>query len=76
MVSCNGVGRDGVGGSLIVDPEGVVLHKSSEGPYMQTALIDFERARYIIGKGTSGVTKPLKDFQKNKQIFSVYKYKD
>ena len=76
VVSCNGVGRGGVGGSLIVDPEGVVLQESGEGPYMQTALIDFERVRYIREKGTSGVTTPLKDFRKNKQIFSVYKDKD
>ena len=76
VVSCNGVGRGGVGGSLIVDPEGVVLQESGEGPYMQTALIDFERVRYIREKGTSGVTTPLKDFRKNKQKFSVYKDKD
>ena len=76
VVSCNGVGRGGVGGSLIIDPEGAVLQESSEGPYMQTALIDFERVRYVREKGTSGVTTPLKDFQKNSQKFSVYKDKD
>ena len=76
VLSCNRVGRDGVEGLLIVDPEGVVLQESGEGPYMQTALIDFERVRYIREKGTSRVPTPLKDFRKNKQIFSVYKYKD
>ena len=76
MVSCNGVGRGGVGGSIIIDPEGAVLQESGEGPYMQTALIDFERVRYVREKGTSGVTTPLKDFQKNTQRFSVYKNKD
>ena len=76
VVSCNGVGRDVVEGLLIVGPEGVVLQESGEGPYMQTALIDFERVRYIREKGTSGVTTPLKDFRKNKQKFSVYKDKD
>ena len=64
------------GGSLILDPEGVVLQESGEGPYMQTALIDFERVRYVREKGTSGVTTPLKEFRKNKQKFSVYKDKD
>ena len=76
VLSCNGVGRDGVEGLLVVNPEGVVLQESGEGPYMQTALIDFERVRYIRAKGTSRVTIPLKDFRKNKQIFSVYKDKD
>ena len=76
VLSCNRVGRDDVEGLLIVDPEGVVLQESGEGPYMQTALIDFERVRYIREKGTSRVPTPLKDFRKNKQIFSVYKYKD
>ena len=76
VVSCNGVMRDGVEGLLVVDPEGVVLQESGEGPYMQTALIDFEKVRYIREKGTSRVPTPLKDFRKNKQIFSVYKDKD
>ena len=73
VLSCNGVGRDGVEGLLIVDPEGVVLQESGEDPYMQTALIDFERVRYIREKGTSRVTTPLKDFRKNKQIFLFIK---
>ena len=76
VLSCNGVGRDGVEGLLIVDPEGVVLQESGEDLYMQTALIDFEKVRYIREKGTSRVPTPLKDFRKNKQIFSVYKDKD
>ena len=76
VLSCKRVGRDGVEGLLIVDPEGVVLQESGEDPYMQTALIDFEKVRYIREKGTSRVPTPLKDFRKNKQIFSVYKDKD
>ena len=76
VLSCNGFGRDGVEGLLIIDPEGVVLQESGEGPYTLTALIDFERGRYIRAKGTSRVITPLKDFRKNKQIFSVYKDKD
>jgi len=76
VLSCKRVGRDGVEGLLIVDPEGVVLQESGEGSYMQTALIDFERVRYIREKGISRVPKPLKDFRKNKQIFSIYKDKD
>ena len=76
VLSCNRVGRDGVEELLIVYPEGVALQESGEGPYMQTALTDFERVRYIREKGTSRVPTPLKDFRKNKQIFSVYKDKD
>ena len=76
VVFCKRVGRHGVEGLLVVDPEGVVLQESGEGPYMQTALIDFEIVRYIREKGTSRVPTPLKDFRKNKQFFSVYKDKD
>ena len=72
VVSCNGVGLGRVGGSLIVDPEGVVLQESGEGPYMQTAVIDFNRIRLIREMGTAGVTTPIKDFKQNKQIFSIY----
>ena len=76
VVFFNGVGRHGVEGLLVVDPERVVLQESGEGPYMQTALIDFEIVRYIREKGTFRVPTPLKDFRKNKQFFSVYKDKD
>ena len=64
VVSCNGVGRDVVGGLLIVDSEGVVLQESGEGPYSQTDLIDFERVRYIREKGNSEETTLSKDFRK------------
>ena len=76
VVFCNGVGRHGVEGLLVVDLERVALQESGEGLYMQTALIDFEIVRYIREKGTSRVPTPLKDFRKNKQFFSVYKDKD
>ena len=72
IISCNGVGFGGVGGSIIVDPEGSILQESGEGPYMQTAIIDFEKVRTIREKGIAGVTRPSKDFNQNKQIFSVY----
>ncbi|MFL2983778.1 MAG: nitrilase-related carbon-nitrogen hydrolase, partial [Candidatus Neomarinimicrobiota bacterium] len=72
VVSCNGVGFGGVGGSMIIDPEGSVLQESGEGPYMQTAVIDFEKVRIVRGNGIAGVTRPLKDFNQNKQRFSVY----
>ena len=41
VVSCNGVGYGGVGGSVIVDPDGNVLQKSGGSPCLQTAVIDF-----------------------------------
>lgn len=72
LISCNGVGRGGVGGSLIIDPEGSVLQESNEGPYMQTAIIDFKRVRTTREKGVAGVTTPIKDFKQNEQKFSVY----
>ena len=72
VVSCNGVGFGGVGGSIIVDPEGAILQESGEGPYMQTAIIDFDRVRLIREQGIAGVTNPLKDFYQNPQLFSVY----
>ena len=75
LVSCNGVGHGGVGGSLIVDPEGGVLQESGEGPSIQTAIVDFERVRAVRAKGIAGVTNPIRDFKENTQIFSVYKQK-
>ena len=73
VVSCNGVGYGGVGGSQIIDPEGVVLQSNGEGPCIQTSVIDFDHVRKIREIGVAGVTKPLKAFVDNPQTFSVYK---
>ena len=73
IISCNGVGYGGVGGSMIIDPEGLGLQESGEGVHMQTAIIDFERVRYLRENGIAGVTTPLKAFHENHQSFAVYK---
>ena len=73
VVSCNGVGYGGVGGSQIIDPEGVVLQNNGEGPCLQTCVIDFDHIRKIREIGVAGVTRPLKAFKDNSQTFSVYK---
>ena len=73
VVSCNGVGYGGVGGSQIIDPEGAVLQENGEGACIQTTIIDFERVRKIREKGVAGVTTPLKAFRENNQSFEVYK---
>jgi hypothetical protein len=58
---------------MIIDPEGFDLQGSGEGSYMQTAIIDFERVRYLRENGIAGVTAPLKSFHENRQSFAVYK---
>ena len=62
-----------MGGSQIIDPEGVVLQNNGEGSCVQTSVIDFDHVRKIRDIGVAGVTKPLKDFIDNPQSFSVYK---
>lgn len=72
VVSCNGAGYGGIGGSMIVDPEGLILQQNGEGPCMQTALIDFDHVRTLREVGIAGVSTPLKAFKTNKQTFSIY----
>ena len=36
LISCNGVGRGGVGGSLIIDPEGSILRSLSTRGYLSS----------------------------------------
>ena len=72
LISCNGVGIGGVGGSQIVDPEGMILQRNGEGPVIQTAIIDFDHVKKIREKGIAGITNPHKAFKKNKQYFKVY----
>mgnify|MGYP006088023221 CR=1 FL=1 len=73
IISCNGVGYGGVGGSQIIDPEGLILQDNGEGSCMQTAVIDFERVRILRDTGIAGVSTPLKAFKQNKQEFKTYK---
>lgn len=75
LVSCNGVGYGGVGGSLIIDPDGNILQKSGSSPFIQTAIVDFERVAMLRDKGVAGVSHPWKDFRDNAQVFKVYKKK-
>ncbi len=75
IVSCNGVGYGGVGGSIIVDPDGNVLQKSGGSHFIQTAIIDFERVAMLRNKGVAGVSHPWKDFRQNNQTFKVYNKK-
>tara|TARA_B100000886_G_scaffold241757_1_gene169713 strand:- start:52 stop:870 length:819 start_codon:yes stop_codon:yes gene_type:complete len=72
VVSCNGVGFGGVGGSLIIDPDGNILQQSGGSPFVQTAILDFERVAMLRDKGVAGISHPWKDFRQNKQIFNVY----
>ena len=58
LCSCNGVGYGGVGGSVIVDPDGNVLQKSGGSPFLQTAIIDFERVTMLRNQGVAGVSRP------------------
>ena len=72
VVSCNGVGYGGVGGSIIVDPEGHTLQECGAGPFMQTAVIDFDRVKLLREQGIAGVSRPWKDYRENDQTFLVY----
>ena len=72
VVSCNGVGFGGVGGSLIVDPDGNILQQSGGSPFVQTAIVDFDRVSLLREKGVASVSHPWKDFRQNKQTFNVY----
>ena len=65
-------GFGGVGGSLIVDPDGNILQQSGGSPFVQTAIVDFDRVSLLREKGVASVSHPWKDFRQNKQTFNVY----
>ena len=54
---------------------GNVLQKSGGSPFLQTAVIDFERVTMLRNQGVAGVSHPWKDFRKNNQSFEVYNKK-
>ena len=76
VISCNSVGYVGVGGSQVIDPEGLLLQNGGGSAMVQTAVVDFNKVRSLRKVGVAGVTAPIKTFYENKQSFEVYNKKN
>ena len=73
VVDVNGVEDGGNGRSLIVDPEGLVLHQAGEVEELIPVELDLERAAQTRRRGFKGLGQTLKSFRDRCVEFDLYK---
>jgi len=72
FVDINGVGPWGGGKSLMVDPDGRVLHKASTNETIITEMLDLERVTRVREYGNFGLTQTLKHLRDSDIRFPQY----
>jgi hypothetical protein len=73
IVDINGIEGGGNGRSLIVDPEGLVLHQAGEGEELIPVELDLERAALVRRRGFKSLGQTLKSFRDRRVEFDLYK---
>jgi predicted amidohydrolase len=73
VVDVNGVEGGGNGRSLIVDPEGLVLHQAGEVEELIPVELDLNRAAQARRRGFKGLGQTLKSFRDRRVEFDLYK---
>jgi len=68
----NGVGDGGCGRTIIVGPDGDVLHQAGSSPELIPLEIDLDRVRRSRERGVLGLCQTLKSFRDCKVQFEVY----
>jgi deaminated glutathione amidase len=72
FVDINGLGAGGTGRSIVVGPDGELIHQAGSGEESITAELDLERVRRSRQRGLRMLGQPLKSFRDRKVRFSVY----
>jgi len=68
----NGLGDGGCGRSIIVGPDGDVLHEAGTSPQLMPLEIDLDRVRHSRERGLLGLGQTLKSFRDRRVQFDVY----
>lgn len=72
VVDVNGVGAGGVGRSLIVSPEGDIIHEAGSGTEFMPIELDLDLVRRTRERGLRTLGQPLKSFRDAPVRFQVY----
>ena len=64
-IDVNAGGEQGCGLSLIVGPDGEILHDANLGQEMMLVEVDFDRVRRCRERGLKGLGQPIKSFRDN-----------
>jgi len=68
----NSGGRLGYGKSIVVGPDGTIIHKASAGRDIITVEMDFEHVRRVRERGLHGLGQTLKSFRDAGITYPVY----
>ena len=68
----NNAGRQGNGLSIIVGPEGEVVHQAGEGHTIMPVTLDMSRVREVRARGTKGLGQVLKTFRDARLKLNCY----
>jgi len=72
FVNINNAGRLGYGQSIIVGPDGNVIHQASTTREIITVELDFDHVRRIRERGMHGLVQTLKSFRDAEVAYPVY----
>jgi len=70
--SLNSAGRLGYGRSIVVGPDGTIIHQSSSNRDVITVEMDFKHVRRVRERGLHGLGQPLKSFRDAGISYPVY----
>ncbi len=68
----NSAGRLGYGKSIVVGPDGTIIHQASSGREIITVEMDFKHVRRVRERGLHGLGQPLKSFRDANITYPVY----
>jgi predicted amidohydrolase len=68
----NSAGRLGYGKSIVVGPDGTVIHQASTGREIIAVELDFKHVRRVRERGLHGLGQPLKSFRDANVAYPVY----
>jgi len=72
----NTAGELGVGKSIVVGPDGAILHQAEQGREIIPIEIDFQHVRRVRERGLNGLGQTMKSFRDNDIRFDVYEEKN
>jgi predicted amidohydrolase len=68
----NSAGRLGYGKSIVVGPDGTIIHQASSSREIITVEMDFKHVRRVRERGLHGLGQPLKSFRDANITYPVY----
>ena len=70
-IDVNAGGNQGCGQSIVIGPEGELIHEASIGEELMLVEVDFNKVRRVRERGVKGLGQPLKSYRDNENIIKI-----